>query len=492
MSDVAPRAQLLLANRSYADHDAPRSQGTKAEPGGGGLLAAVRPVIAPWDGTTGTTWIGAGMGLHDREWTDPKGYELLETPRGPLRHRRLFFDAATWRGHYADVANSFIWPLYHLVRADLPAATGYYPVPAAPSADARAGFEAVNAAFADAAAEEATATTCWVHDYQLSLVPAMLRERGFAGRIGFFLHIPFPDLEIAGRYLDGETRALLRSLVGGMLGADVVGLQTEADVRRFSAAAMVLCGATEEAGALRCGGRLVRPGAYPVGIDPEEVLEVARQIPPPERAVRDHASEIPLVVGLERGDFTKGIPERLRALTAAYQAGYRFDYIGIASPTRPGIESYEALEALVDEEALRAQEAAFEAGCPFTQVRANMRWDDVVALQREASVVFTSSLADGLNLVPLQAATAQSLRPPEERGVIICGADAGIAHAYAGFEKDGLVAVDPLDPDAMLHVFTEALARRPGTVSDRLVEAVRGHDSRAWATRFLTDLEAPC
>ena len=110
------RTGLILANRAYLDHETPRSAGSTSSGGNGGLLATLRPVIEPWDGTSGTTWIGAGLGQFDSEWTDARGFELIETPRGTLRHRRLFFPNATWQGHYAEVSNSFLWPLVHLVR----------------------------------------------------------------------------------------------------------------------------------------------------------------------------------------------------------------------------------------------------------------------------------------------------------------------------------------------------------------------------------------
>jgi trehalose-6-phosphate synthase len=113
----------------------------------------------------------------------------------------------------------------------------------------------------------------------------------------------------------------------------------------------------------------------------------------------------------------------------------------------------------------------------------------VVALQRDADVVFTSSLADGMNLVPLQAAVARSLRAPGERATIITGKDAGVASAYAGFEEDGLVSVDPLNPRAMEETLLAAIAGELPRVSDRLIAAVREHDAHAWATSFLGDLE---
>jgi trehalose-6-phosphate synthase len=486
------RADLILANRAYLDHESPRWADSPSAAGSGGLLAAVRPIIAPWDGSRGTTWIGAGLGRYDREWTDARGFEMLSTPKGHIRHRRLYFGSSTWAGHYGEVANSFLWPLVHLVREDLPKVTGYYPAPAPPTESDWASYLAVNTAFADAAAEETGAATAWVHDYQLTLVPRLLRERGFRGRIGFFLHTPVPSLEVAQPYLQGAAGEYFWDVIRGMLGADLVGLQSLNDLARFVAAATRLPDVTLERGGVRADGRFVRCSAYPVGIDVDDVLSVATSAGPPDRIRAAREAGLPLVVGLERGDFTKGIPERLRAMAAAYRAGARFAYVGIAAPTREGLRAYAALDAAIEREAARAQEAAYAAGCPFVNVRANVGWRDVVALQREADVVFTSSLADGQNLVPLQAAIAQSVRPARERGVIITGRDAGVASAYAGFEADGLATVDPLDEGQMVHTLTEALDGRPGRISERLIGEVRSRDALAWATRFLTDLEDAC
>jgi trehalose 6-phosphate synthase len=489
---MTPRADLILANRAFMDHEAPRWADSPTEAGNGGLLAAVRPVIQPWDGERGTTWIGAGRGRFDREWTDENGCELIETARGPLKHRRLYFSNATWQAHYGEVANSFFWPLLHLVREPLPERTGYYPAPTTPAIDDWNAYRAVNLAFAAAALDERTAETCWVHDYQLALVPEMLRRGQFGGRIGFFLHTPFPDHRLAARYLDAAGADAFAEFVTGLLGADLVGLQTEGDCDRLRLAATAICAATVESGGVRVGSRFVRIGAYPVGIDVQAVLAVAREALTPSRVTASRAAGLPLVVGLERADFTKGIPERLAAVAEVMRTVRPFAYLGIAAPTRQGVRAYEGLDGAIERVAAQARSAALEVGGWFSQVHAVVGWRDVVALQRDADVVFTSSLADGLNLVPLQAAIAQSVRAPNERAVIITGRDAGVASAFAGVEREGLVPVDPLDPAAMRHVLVEALAGRPGQISDRLVQEVRKRDALAWATRFLTDLEAGC
>ena len=486
-------ADLILANRAYMDHQTPPGTESRSSPGNGGLLAAVRPVIAPWEDGRGTTWIGAGSGAFDREWTDERGFELIPTGRGALRHRRLYFDAATWRSHYASVANMFFWPLLHLVRDPLPELTSYFPRPAVPSERDWNAYANVNDAFAQAAMDEqeSSARTCWVHDYQLALVPAKLRERKFRRRIGFFLHTPFPDVAMAQRYLDEHGRDFLRQFVAGMLGADLVGLQSPADVERFTRAAEELCGTTPTATGVMDGERNVSVGAYPAGIDSDEVIATARAAAASTR-LGPIPEGVPLVVGLERSDYTKGIPERLAALTAAYRAGLRFAYCGIAAPTREGVSAYDEVDAVIAGRAAEARSAADAAGLPFLHTREAIDWSEVVALQRDANIVFTSSLADGMNLVPLQAAVAQSLREPGQRATLLTGRDAGVASAFAGFEGDGLIPVNPLNPQEMLETFEYALRASAPRVTERLVAAVREHGAEAWARSFLTDLENAC
>lgn len=479
---MGPWADVILANRAYCDHETAPGSPTVADGGQGGLLAALRPVVAPWDGSHGTLWVGASRGSHDREWTDHDGFELIPTPRGPLRHRRLFFDGATWRGHYADVANSFLWPLLHLVREPLPALVSYYPAPGPPSDDGWEAYRSVNRAFATAALKQPGAATCWVHDYQLALVPGMLRAAGYGGRIGFFLHTPFPDAGLVERYAAGEAATRFREFVAGILAADLVGVQTEADAHRLQRAA--------SGWGIAAGGRVV---AAPVGIDCDELVGTARTAAMPAIAREASGGQSPLVVGMERADFTKGIPERLAAIAAALDDGVRFNYVGVAAPTRLGVPGYERLEEALAAAGERAAASAARAGTRFRYIRGALTWPEVVALQRGADVVFTSSLADGMNLVALQAVIAQSAWPAQRRGTIIVGRDAGVAATLAGFGAEGVVAVDPLDPAAMVEALTRAVTAKAGGISDRLVAEVRRRDAQKWATAFVSALvEGAC
>ncbi len=484
---MEPLAELILANRAYADHIAPPGSSEPPATGAGGLLSAVQAVVGPWDGSRGTTWIGAGRGSSDAAFVDQRGLELMATPAGPLRHRRLFFDDPAWHGHYAATSNGFLWPAFHLATRPLPALTGYFPAPATPSEPDWRAYVEVNRSFASAAAEE-SARTCWVHDYQLSLVPSALRATGFPGRIGFFLHTPVPSPAIARPYLETRGLGLLRHVFEGILGADLVGVQTQPDVSRFHEWVKHFDLGQPRAGGISVGDRQVRLAAYPVGIDFEGHVRVAATATLPPEVAPLRATGLPLVVGLERADYTKGIPERLRAIAEAYRRGARFAYAGFASPTRQGVASYDLLSSAIAAAASEAAEAARLAECPFLHQSAAIPWDHVVALQREADVVFTSSLADGMNLVPLQAAAAQSQHPEGRRAVILCGMDTGAANAYADCLGQGLALVDPLNHEDMVARLLQAVAGQLTGVSERFIYRVRDRDARHWATGYLNDL----
>ncbi len=481
------RAGLILANRAFEDNARGADGARQTVATSGGLLAAVRPAIQPWEGGAGTTWIGAAP-LRPGERDTLDDVEFVDLPNGKLRQRRLTFDHATWAGHYSAVANGFLWPLLHLVRLSLPELAPYYPRPATPSSAEWAAFERVNRAFATAASGE-PAGTAWIHDYQLALAPAMLRRLSPGRPIGFFLHTPFPDPEVATGALDPAGFGRVSAIVRGLLGADLVGFQSKPDVARFAAWLKRHEGLEPVAGTVRLDGRTVRFGDYPVGIDADEVDALAA-LPGGSPEAREAAAlGLPLVVGLERSDYTKGIPERLESIAAALESGSRFAYLGIAAPTRLGVAAYDRLEAAIRAAAARAQRAATVAGVPFLQLRRGIPFQDVVALQREADVVFTSSLADGMNLVPLQSAVAQSCRPAGRRAVLMAGRDAGVSQAYGGSAGVGLVIIDPFDRAATARTLAAAVAGTASRVTDAFIQQVRGNDARAWATRFLTDLE---
>ena len=172
--------------------------------------------------------------------------------------------------------------------------------------------------------------------------------------------------------------------------------------------------------------------------------------------------------------------EAEEARTRSVEAREPFSWIGLFAHGPAG-------------ETERARLAADGNGGSFLHLREVVPWEGVIALQREADVVFTSSLADGMNLVPVQSVIAQSARIEGQRAVVVTGRDAGVSAAFAGYELGGLVPVDPLDPEAMDSVLAAALTGTLPGISDRLVAEVRRRDAHSWATHYLTGLQSvPC
>lgn len=476
---------VIVANRLYAEEAVGEGEQTNPR-AAGGLVAVVSPAAG-----AGVAWVGGVGGNDDRDGATPgseSSDEWVPTARGPLCQRRIRFARETWQGFYQWSANAFLWPLLHLVRP-FPRLREYFPVPLTPSAEAWAEYRSANRAYADTAVA-LESERAWVHDYQLGLVPAFLREAGFKGSVGFFLHTPFPEWEVANEFLDAAGRERFREWLEGVLAADLVGLQSSADARRLARAAHALTGAKEDPGGLRLGSRVVAVEPHPVGPDPTAVIELGRSIPDPPWLAQLRALGLPVVVGLERADYTKGVPERLRAVGRLLEKGRQFVHIGAEAPTRPDVPGYERLDRAIDDAVDAAREAAKRAGLPFEVRREALPWREVVALLRAADVLVAPSLADGMNLVPLQAAIAQAVRPEEARAVLVVGADTGVAACYGKqFVGAGLAIVDPLDDDALVRTIDDALDGHPGRISDEFIEAVLRHDARTWAEQYLARLE---
>jgi trehalose 6-phosphate synthase/phosphatase len=236
--------------------------------------------------------------------------------------------------YYGGFSNRTLWPLFHyfLGRTEISATTW-------------AVYELVNERFAQAAAEEGSENALvWVHDYQLLRMPRYLRRLAPKRRIAFFLHIPFPAYDIF-RLLPWA-----RSIMRGMLSCDLVGFQSAEHAEHFinCAERLLGCDVDRAAGTVQFEGRPVAAQSHPIGIDVAHIEKVAERVKP--QSTWDDPIEI---LGLDRLDYTKGIPERLRAVEIFFERypSYRGKtvFVQLAVPTRTGVAEYQALKREVDE-----------------------------------------------------------------------------------------------------------------------------------------------
>jgi trehalose 6-phosphate synthase/phosphatase len=431
----------------------------------GGLATGL---AAPHERSQGL-WIGwpGDLGALDSLWRE----RLLRRLAG-LRTVPLELDAREVQVYYEHISNGVLWPVCHDRTDRLPLRVEGWDV-----------YEAVNARYADAVAERyQPGDLVWVHDYQLLRVPALLRERLPAARIGFFLHIPFPNPEI---FFALPTRSWL---VEGMMGADLVGFHTRRYLGHFRAALRRLFGLEMDAdGYVEWRGRRVRLGVFPIGVDAEGLAQRAAS-----PAVTDHLSELKtaeqrLLVGIDRLDYSKGIPRRLlaveRLLVAHPEWRECVRFVQVAVPSRGRVAAYRRFRREVEATVGRINgQLGTPTWTPIHYLYRGLSEDAVLALCRAADVLLVTPLRDGMNLVSKEFVASRV----DEDGVLILSEFAGAAD-----ELTHALLVNPYDVDGTAEAIHRALTMEADERRRRmraLRATVFGHDVHRWVATFVEQL----
>ncbi|WP_425836370.1 alpha,alpha-trehalose-phosphate synthase (UDP-forming) [Microbacterium sp. PA5] len=456
---------VVVANRLPVDRGDDDADPWRRSPGG--LVTALEPVVR----STGGAWVG---------WAGQPGLEIEPFEFDGVHLVPVALSAEDIAQYYEGFSNDTIWPLYH----DVIAAPTYH----------RTWWEAyvrVNRRFAEAAAAAAgDGATVWVHDYQLQLVPRMLRELRPDLVIGYFHHIPFPAYGIFSQ-LPWRTQVL-----DGLLGADVIGFQRVADAGNFARAVRRRFGYETRAGSIRVptdgGHRTAVAKAYPISIDTASYEELARR---PE--IQARAAEIreelgnpgAVLLGVDRLDYTKGIRHRLKAV------GELFDeerlgagdatLVQVASPSRERVAAYMQLRDEIELAVGRINGDHDTMG--FTAVRYlhhSYPREEMVALYLAADVMLVTALRDGMNLVAKEYVASRV----DGGGVLVLSEFAGAAD-----ELTQAVRVNPHDIEGLKDAVMTAI-EMPAEERRRRMRAlrrrVRDNDVAAWSARFLGDLRA--
>ena len=398
----------------------------------GGLAVALEALMA----RRGGLWFG---------WS---GHVSDQPAATPARHSAGGIDFATidltpdqHEGYYNGFSNSVLWPLLHTL-------------PDLMAFDRRSAqvYRDVNALMADRLVPLLQPNdVIWVHDYHLISMPAMLRDRGVRGPVGFFLHIPFPAADLLATV--PESTGLLRDL----LAADLIGFQTPDDMENFAAAALRLAGAVRLGDhTLLFNGRRIQLGAFPVEIDPGEFAaqaETAWRGPATERLRRSLHGQA-LMLGVDRMDPTKGLPQRLagfrRLLETRPDHLRQTSFVQVAAASRQDVRSYRELRAVLEREAgaINSEFGEIDWTPLRLLARAGAR-STMAGFMREARVGLVTPLRDGMNLVAKEFVAAQD---PQNPGVLVLSRFAGAAR-----QLDGALLVNPHDPDAMAEAIHRAL-----------------------------------
>lgn len=458
---------VVVANRLPVDrvvgHDGEEIWRTSP----GGLVAALEPVMKNVDGA----WVG---------WAGQPDLDLEPFVANGIRLIPIALSAQEFAEYYEGFANDTIWPLYH----DVIAPPQYH----------REWWDAyvtVNRRFADAAADAvAQDGTVWVHDYQLQLVPEMVRALRPDVTIGYFHHIPFPA---HGLYAQLPWRD---QVLRGLLGADVIGFQRAQDANYFTAAVRrrlqynIKGGEIEVPG--ESGSRTVLAKAFPISIDTSPYLEL---IAKPE--VRARAVEIReslgnpkrILLGVDRLDYTKGIRHRIKAYGELLAEGRLnvedVTLIQVASPSRERVDAYVHLRDEIELAVSRIN------GDTDTMNHTAIRYlhqgfprEEMVALYLAADVMLVTALRDGMNLVAKEYIATRA----DNRGVLVLSEFTGAAD-----ELRQAVRVNPHDIEGLKDAIMTAVEMEPAAQGRRmrsLRKRVLEHDVNAWSSSFLDALAA--
>jgi alpha,alpha-trehalose-phosphate synthase [UDP-forming] len=461
---LGDRRLVLVSNREpYVRKRGPDGKGF-FERTTGGLVTALDPVMR----RCGGVWLAWDPG------GDPKAQHRFEVPeRGPtFTLRQVPLTSREVRRYYFGFANRALWPLCHyfIDRCHFDEAEWH-------------DYVAVNERFADATAAECEpGDLIWVHDYHFCLLPKMIRERRPKGLIAYFLHIPFPADEV---FHIIPWRA---QILEGLLGADLVGMHTSRYVADFLACCERLLGARVdyEEGLVHWQGRRVKVAAFPIGIDVDEFEriaaspEVEKKVAKVQRGLRSEIS----VLGVDRLDYSKGIPQRLFALERFLERypeyHGRFAFVQVAVPSRTRVDEYRNLKRSIDEMVGRINGRFSDSGWqPIRYLYRSLNRQDLVAHYRAADVAMITPLRDGMNLVAKEYCASRT----DEGGILLLSEFTGAAEGLG----EGALLVNPFSVEGTAEALHRAF-EMPADERRRRMASMRAHVRKTDINIWLHDI----
>ncbi len=468
-----PRSRLIVvSNRLPLKVERTRTGACRVTPGAGGLVSAMAPVMR----SRGGVWIG-WPGLSGGDDLLRKEFRSAGQREG-YSFEPVFLTKEERDAFYYGFSNEVVWPLFH----DLQSLCNFDPT-------YWRGYLAVNCKYADVIAKKVTHSDfVWVHDYQLMGVGKALRDREHGACLAFFLHIPFPSPDIFGKLPWRES--VLRSL----LAYDLVGFQTRRDRRNFLDCVNQFLPEAEIIGRgqalvrLRLGKRESRAGWFPIGIDHNDFYRRASS-PEVVRRAHDLSRLLPnrhLILGVDRLDYTKGIPERLCAFRNALERypdlHGRVTLIQVVVPSRADIPQYQELKSRIENLVGEINGRFTRPGdwVPIHYVFRALETHDLLALYHACQIALITPLKDGMNLVAKEYCACN----PDEDGVLILSEFAGAATQMAR----GALLVNPYDIEGIadtIHTAFLMSGEERRARMRRLRRGIRRQDVFWWVDAFV-------
>jgi len=464
------RRLIVVSNRlPIAIESDPEGGGSRVVRGSGGLVTALDPVLQSRGGRW-VGWLGQGAcgAIPERLSTlaSQIGYQLDPVDLTP--------DEVN--GYYEGYSNQVLWPLFHDFIDHCNFDPAYWQF-----------YRSVNRKFAEVVARASTPDDyVWIHDYQLLLVGRELARLGARRELGYFLHIPFPPLDMF------EKMPWRTQILDGLLSYDLVGFQTPRDVRNFVQCVRHCVEGVEVADhgemvRIRTADRTLFAGAFPISIDYDDFVQRSRGADVSEMIERLR-SQLPnrfLLLGLDRLDYSKGIPQRVLAFGNALERHpelrEKITFIQVVIPSRTRVEDYKALKDEIDRLIGLVNGTYSRAGwTPIHYAFRSLSQAELLAYYRVCDAALVTPLKDGMNLVAKEYCACHL----ENEGVLILSEFAGAAEQLA----EGSLMVNPFDIEQTADAILEA-TRLPEAERHRrmklLRDNVREHDIYRWVEQFL-------
>ncbi len=437
---------------------------------GGSLVSVLDPLMLK----RGNTWIAWGSGSADFKVTDPKHRVKIGKDKNFYWLRRIKLSKKEVNNYYVGFSNRVIWPLVHLMVDKIQFNEEYWET-----------YKEINERFANITVEQFKRSDfVWVQDYHLMLAPQLIRKKRKKAKIAFFFHLPWPPWEIF-RILPWK-----REILKGILGADLIGFHIPLYAKNFLDCVEKEFGLKSKKGALKFEGRKILCRNFPLGIDFEKFQKTSESKKPVEieKEIRKSLNAEFMLLGIDRIDYSKGIPNKLRAFNAFLKKHPSFQkkvvLVQLLTPSRAKTAEYKKLEKEID---VLAGEINGEYQKLFwVPIRCLDRFvqkERLVGYYKAADVALVTPLIDGMNLVAKEFIAANS----KNNSALVLSSFAG-----ASEELKEAIKVNPFNQNEMVEAIRKSLTIKPVTKRKKfklLKKRVEKNDVSLWLENFLKEWE---
>jgi trehalose 6-phosphate synthase/phosphatase len=440
----------------------------------GGLVSALKSYFDKDhnDGTIASKWWIGSAEFPEKRW---QKFKSNSKNTGAFEVEPIFIDSKTYNKYYNGFCNATLWPLFH-----------YFPSFVEFDDATFKAYEEVNRIFADKLLSLLKPNDIlWVHDYQLMLVPAMIREKMPEATIGFFLHIPFPSYEIF-RMLH---RPWKEKIVRGLLGADLIGFHTHEYVQHFIKTVQMVTGYDNQYRTIPTSDRIIKAELFPLGIDYKKFHDANKneKVIAEKNAIRQNFNDKKIIFSVDRLDYTKGITHRLsgfeRFLERHPEWREKVVFILVVVPSRQIISKYNERRKMIEEQVGRLNgKYSTLQWQPIIYRYNHLTFPELAALYEASDIGLITPLRDGMNLVAKEYVACR-----HNDGVLVLSELAGAAN-----EMGEALLVNPMDKDEVAQGILTGLTMSPSDQKqklDILQKRLIEYDVIDWVNDFLKQLD---